>query len=133
MFRWVKLQKSYDVLSADEMRDRITERYPTYLYALRLLGNSNTLWQDEIYQTAISSDHNLSVTGNQGGVPYRLSYGFTDEKGILKTDKFSRVTMSVGIHPTMFQDHLKVKMNLKVMLNNNRFANQGCDSYCGPV
>lgn len=120
-----KLQNSYDVLSADEMRNRITERYPTYLYALRLLGNSNTLWQDEIYQTAISSDHNLSVTGNQGGVPYRVSYGFTDEMGILKTDKFSRVTMSVGIHPTMFQDHLKVKMNLKVMLNNNRFASRG--------
>lgn len=119
-----KLQNSYDVLSADEMRNRVTERYPTYLYALRLLGNSNTLWQDEIYQTAINSDHNLSVTGNQGGVPYRVSYGFTDEKGILKTDKFSRVTMSVGIHPTMFQDHLKVKMNLKVMLNNNRFANR---------
>jgi TonB-dependent starch-binding outer membrane protein SusC len=119
-----KLQKPIDVLSANEMRDRVTERYPTYLYALRLLGNSNTSWQDEIYQTAISSDHNLSVTGNQGGVPYRVSYGFTDEKGILKTDKFSRVTMSVGIHPTMLQDHLKVKMNLKVMLNNNRFANR---------
>lgn len=119
-----KLQKTYDVLSADEMRNRITERYPTFLHALRLLGNSNTSWQDEIFQNAISSDHNLSVTGNQGGVPYRVSYGFTDEKGILKTDKFSRVTMSVGIHPTLFDDHLKVKMNLKVMLNNNRFANR---------
>lgn len=119
-----ELQKSYDVLSGDEMRNRVTERYPTYLYALRLLGNSNTSWQDETYQTAISSDHNLSVTGNQGGVPYRVSYGYTGEKGILKTDKFSRVTMSIGIHPTMLQDHLKVKMNLKVMLNNNRFTNR---------
>ena len=119
-----KLQNSYDVLSADEMRNRVTERYPTYLYALRLLGNSSTSWQDEIYQTAISSDHNLSVTGNQGGVPYRVSYGYTGEKGILKTDKFSRVTMSVGLHPTLFDEHLKVKMNLKVLLNNNRFANR---------
>jgi TonB-dependent starch-binding outer membrane protein SusC len=119
-----ELQKSYNVLTADEFRNRVTERYPTYLYALRLLGNSSTSWQDEIYQTAISSDHNLSVTGNQEGVPYRVSYGFTDEKGILKTDKFSRVTMSVGIHPTLFDEHLKVKMNLKVLLSNNRFANR---------
>jgi len=74
---------------------------------------------------SISSDHNLSLSGNHGGVPFRIAYGFTDEKGILSTDKFSRVTMALGINPSLFEDHLKVKMNLKVMLNNNRFANRG--------
>lgn len=117
-----KVTDKYEVFTANEFRNLVFDKYPTYLNATNLLGNSETNWQDRIYQTAISTDHILSVAGNQGGVPYRVSYGFTDEKGVLKTDKFSRVTMSLGVTPTLMNDRLKMRMNLKLMLNNNRFA-----------
>lgn len=117
-----KITDKYNVFNADEFRNMVISRYSTYQYAIRLLGDSDTKWQDKIYQTSLSTDHMLSVAGNQGGVPYRASYGFTDEKGILATDKFSRVTMSLGVNPNFLNDQLKIKLNLKLMLNNNRFA-----------
>jgi TonB-dependent starch-binding outer membrane protein SusC len=120
-----KIHESTDVLSANDFRSLVNSRFSNNEEVTRLLGNSNTDWQSEIYQPAINSDHNLSLSGNHGGVPFRIAYGFTDEKGILNTDKFSRVTMALGINPSLFEDHLKVRINLKVMLNNNRFAGRG--------
>ncbi len=120
-----KIAESIDVLSANEFRSLVNDRFSNNEEVTRLLGTSNTVWQNEIYQPAISSDHNFSLSGNHGGVPFRVAYGFTDEKGILNTDKFSRVTMALGINPSLFQDHLKVRINLKVMFNNNRFADRG--------
>lgn len=117
--------ESIDVLSADEFRAMVNERYVNNANAKNLLGSANTFWQDEIYQTAISTDHNLSLTGNHAGVPFRVSYGISDEEGILKTDGLSRVTMSVGVNPSMFEDHLRVNINLKGMINKNQFANRG--------
>lgn len=117
--------ESIDVLSADEFRTMVNERYANNPNAKNLLGSANTVWQDEVYQTAVSTDHNLSLTGNAAGVPFRVSYGLSDEEGILKTDGLKRVTMSVGLNPTMFEDHLRLNINLKGMINKNQFANRG--------
>jgi TonB-dependent starch-binding outer membrane protein SusC len=73
--------ESIDVLSADEFRAMVNERYVNNANAKNLLGSANTFWQDEVYQTAISTDHNLSLTGNHAGVPFRVSYGISDEEG----------------------------------------------------
>lgn len=117
--------ESIDVLSADEFRAMINERYANNPNAKNLLGSANTFWQDEIYRTAVSTDHNLSLTGNHAGVPFRVSYGISEEQGILKTDGLSRVTMALGLNPSLFEDHLRVTINLKGMLNKNQFANRG--------
>lgn len=114
--------RSVDVLTAAEFRRLVTDRFPQT--GVPLLGNTETVWHDEINRTAISTDHNLSLSGLQGGVPFRVSYGFTNENGILDTDKFSRVIMSLGIMPTLLDNHLQLRINMKAMLNNNRFANK---------
>jgi iron complex outermembrane receptor protein len=117
--------ESIDVLDADRFRAMVNDRYENNVNATKLLGAKNTFWQDEIYQTAVSTDHNVSLTGYHAGVPFRISYGISDEQGILKTDGLSRVTMSLGVNPTFFEDHLRVNVNLKGMLNKNQFANRG--------
>ncbi len=83
-----------------------------------------TDWQDEIFHAAVSSDHNVTVQGGLKNLPYRLSVGYTDQNGILKTSNFQRATASVTLNPSLLQDHLKFNINGKFMYAHNRYANQ---------
>ena len=62
------------------------------------LGNTETNWQEQIFRTAVSTDHNLSASGSIGeNLPYRISVGYTNENGILKTSNLERYTGSVNL------------------------------------
>lgn len=113
------------VLNADEFRTLVTDLHGDNANAMKLLGNANTNWQDEIYQTAIGIDHNLGLTGNIFDQPFRASVGYTNQDGILKTDWMGRWTGSLGFNPSFLEDHLRVNINLKGMLIDNEFANRG--------
>ena len=113
------------VLGADEYRTLVTDLYGENSKAVALLGNANTNWQDEIYQTAVGIDHNLGLTGNLFNQPFRASIGYTNQDGILKTDWMGRWTGSLGFNPSLFEDHLRININLKGMLIDNEFANRG--------
>lgn len=117
--------KYNDVFSAAEFRDLIATKYASNTAAQALLGSSNTDWQKEIFHTAVSNDHNLNFSGGLGKIPYRISLGYTNQNGILKTDNFNRVTGSLNLVPSFLDNHLKVELNAKGMVNNNRFANTG--------
>ncbi len=91
-----------------------------------LLGNANTDWQNEIYRTAISHDHNVTVAGSVGHIlPYRLSLGYTDQQGILKTSDYKRYTIAVNLSPSLFNDHLTMNLNGKLAWTKSRFADTG--------
>ena len=115
--------KTYDVLSGDQYRAYVQS---TFGEAATLpLGTANTDWQDQIYQTAVSHDHNLSINGGLGWLPYRLSLGYTNEEGIIKTSNFERYTVAVNLAPSFFNDHLNVNLNAKFMSAKNRYADGG--------
>ena len=86
---------------------------------------ANTDWQDEIYRTAISHDHNVTVTGGVANMPYRVSLGFTNNEGIVKTSNFRRYTGSLNLSPSFFNDHLTFNINAKGMLAENHYADGG--------
>ncbi|GLR15549.1 SusC/RagA family TonB-linked outer membrane protein [Portibacter lacus] len=120
-----------DVLNADEYRSIVQERYddgdPTTPDhpALGLLGDASTDWQSEIYRQAIGTDHNLSASGGIGVVPYRVSIGYTDMQGILKTDNFNRYTAGINLSPGLLNNSLQLKLHFKGMLTQNDFADRG--------
>lgn len=117
------LANKFDVLNGDEYRDFINSYYGADSEAAKLLGTANTDWQDEIYRTAISTDHNVTVTGGVKGMPFRASLGYTDQNGILKTSNYQRYTASLNLSPSFFEDHLKVNANGKFMYAKTRYAN----------
>jgi len=114
-----------DVFNAEGFRALIQQKYHSKPSAKELLGNSNTDWQDEIYREAISTDHNISITGSVKEQPYRVSLGYTNQKGILKTSGLDRYTASVGLNPTFFDGLLNINANFKGMYIHNNFANEG--------
>jgi len=87
------------------------------------LGNSNTDWQKQIYQTAITTNNNISYGGSVKNTPYRASFNFLDQTGILKTDKLQRVTATVSVSPHFLDNHLKLEINLHGSYTKSRFAN----------
>ena len=117
------LVKKVSVLSADQLRTIVNEKGSTVQKAM--LGTANTDWQDAIYRQALATDNNLSISGQAGFLPYRISLGFQNQQGILKTDNLQRTSIGISLNPTFFENHLKVDINLKGSLQKARFGNTG--------
>lgn len=108
-------KNTIDVLNADEFRATVEKLYGKDSEAYSALGTANTNWQDLIYRTAISHDHNITVSGAAKSLPYRVSVGYTDQQGIVKTSDFKRATASLNLNPSFLQDHLTLNLNAKGM------------------
>ena len=122
------IAKYQKVLTGDQMRELIAERVAkglTAAAALDALGTENTDWQKLIYRAAPTVDANVSVNGNAGFVPYRVSGGFTTQNGTLKGSKMDRGTLSLNLAPTFLDKHLSANLNGKYTLAKNWYANQG--------
>jgi len=122
-FSMASVSKKVDVFSANEIRSIVNTNGTSTLRAL--LGNANTDWQDQIYQTAISNDNNVSISGVAKNMPYRLSLGALNQVGVLKTDDLKRTTIGVNLSPTFFDNHLSLNVNYKLANSASRFADQG--------
>ena len=122
------IKKYTDVLDGNEMRTLVKDLVDKNILTAdryAMLGDANTDWQKEIYRTAISTDHNVTVAGGLKDMPYRVSVGYTDQNGILKTSNFQRGTLSVNVNPSFLDDHLKFNINGKFMYAHNKYANTG--------
>jgi TonB-dependent starch-binding outer membrane protein SusC len=128
---YAKNSKQVDVLSGDEVRAIINEdatKTGSNTYK-NFLGTANTNWQDEIYQGAMALDNNISASGAIKGLPFvlpfRASLGYLTQEGVLKTNKFGRVSTSLNLNPKFLDDHLAVNVAFKYSRTNNAFANEG--------
>ena len=110
---WNALGKQYNLYG--EIK---TDANGQYLY-------NNTDWQDLIYREAVSHDHNVTISGGLKNMPYRVSLGYTNQQGILRTSDFERYTASVNLSPSLFDDHLRINLNAKGMIANTDYADTG--------
>ena len=116
-------KKTIEVMDGNEFRQFVTNMYGEGSAAVNTLGTANTDWQSEIYRAAVSTDHNVTISGGLQNMPYRATVGYTNQQGILKTSKFERLTASLNLSPSFFEDHLKVNLNAKGMIAKTRYAN----------
>lgn len=112
-----------DILSRGEFIDVVNLNGTDAQKAL--LGTANTDWNDEIYNVAFGTDNNLSFSGKLKNIPYRVSLGYYNQDGILRTDNAERITGNISVSPSFFNNYLKFNVNIKGSLNKNRFANSG--------
>ena len=92
---------------------------------MKYLGTANTNWQDQVYRTAISTDHNVSITGGVKNkvveMPYRASVGYTLNNGTIKTSQMQRVTAALNLNPSFLDKHLTINFNAKGMYIYNSY------------
>lgn len=118
----VKTQTS-DVLSAGQFRAVINEQGSDTQKSL--LGTTDTNWTNEIFHSAFATDNNVSVSGKAGFLPFRVSVGYLNQAGILRSDKLERYTGSVVVNPSFFDNHLRLTLNAKGSVSETRFADTG--------
>lgn len=117
------IAKYANVLTADQYRELVT------LYGspaqVNLLGDANTDWQKEIYQTGLVQNYNLSVSGGLKKLPYRLSFATRLENGVLKTDKLNRYNVGLNLNPSFLDNHLMIDVQAKYARTYAFYANRG--------
>jgi iron complex outermembrane receptor protein len=113
------------VLSADQYRNLVNTLITNGTPPKTPTGTANTNWQDEIYQLALSSEKNLSIGGAIKSLPYRVSVGYLNQDGVLRTGNYERFTALLNLSPKFLDNHLKVNLNLKGSFEDEHIANEG--------
>jgi iron complex outermembrane receptor protein len=137
-------KKTLDVFDGPGFQNFVKERFGEDSPEYALLGYydengvkqyANTNWQNEIYRAAISTDHNITVTGGTANMPYRVSAGFTNQPGIVKSTYFRRYTGSFNLAPVLFNDHLRLNITGKIMHAQRSWDNGavGAAAYMDPT
>ena len=92
----------------------------------------DTDWQKEIFRTTFSQEVNASVAGSYETqdlktfqMPYRVSAGFLNSNGVLKTTDMKRGTVGLNLTPTLLDSRLKINLNAKGVYTHNDFADEG--------
>ncbi|MEW2921350.1 SusC/RagA family TonB-linked outer membrane protein [Muricauda sp. ANG21] len=118
--------RTTDVLSAQEYREAVQQsNSPNAALALPLLGNANTNWQNQIFQKAIGTNTNLTLSKGYQNSSIRTSIGYTTQEGLVKTSKFERTSGSINYRQFMFDRSLSIEMNIRGALTQDDFANPG--------
>jgi TonB-linked SusC/RagA family outer membrane protein len=126
------VDKNVNVMNSQEFVKFIKEFHPTRTNGLGIDDPSNSLvddlstpeiegrlltdtnWQDEIYRTSISTDHNFSARANlYKKIPFRASFGYNNTQGLVKTNDYKRYSYSLKMTPKFLEDNLKVDFNAK--------------------
>ncbi len=112
-----------DVLTGDQVRE--VAKASGNSSFINAVGKENTDWQREIYQNAIGTDNNISIAGSTSWLPYRVSVGYYNENGILRTDNMQRLSGDLSLNPRLLNGDLAIDLNLKGTQTRNRYADRG--------
>ena len=73
-------------------------------------GEFNTDWQDEIYRSGSTQNHQLSVSGGTDNVNYYLSGTYFDQEGIVINSNFEKIQFLANVD-VQASDRLRIGMN----------------------
>jgi TonB-linked SusC/RagA family outer membrane protein len=92
--------RKYDVFNFEEFINlRTVANYTNYMPDEResmLLGRE-TDWQNLVYQTGVTTDHEINFSGGTDKFQYSLSGGYYKETGVLPVQSYSRYNMRMAI------------------------------------
>ncbi|RZL15102.1 MAG: SusC/RagA family TonB-linked outer membrane protein, partial [Pedobacter sp.] len=67
----------------------------------------DTDWNDIIYRTGVSQNHNVSISGGTESTKYYLGAGYTDQQGIIQKNDFKRANILLNVD-SKINDYLTV-------------------------
>nr|WP_236971934.1 TonB-dependent receptor [Membranihabitans marinus] len=108
------LANPIDVFSADEFRRNLNALGVQFIDE-----GGNTDWQKEISRTAITQNHNLSLSGGTAKLKYFGSFGIQDQEGILIGSQLNRYSGRVNLNQILLKDKLSVDVNLTASSTKN--------------
>ncbi|WP_373511081.1 SusC/RagA family TonB-linked outer membrane protein, partial [Persicitalea sp.] len=91
------ITKKYDLLSPE-----------AYVSAGGTDNGARTDWQDQLFRTGKTNQHNLSFSGGENGSNYRFSMGYFDQEGIIQNSGIKRLSGSFSGGKKFINDKLTV-------------------------
>lgn len=73
-------------------------------------GTENTDWQDEIYRTGNTQNHQMSVSGGSDNVNYYISGTYFNQEGIIINSDFEKIQFLANVDAKV-NDRLRIGMN----------------------
>jgi TonB-dependent starch-binding outer membrane protein SusC len=101
------ITKRYDLLNAADYRAETTKLLGAAVAKERDLG-STTDWQDEVFRTAYTHNHNLSYGGGNASGNYRFSVGYLNQDGIVKNTGLKKYTARFNAGQNLWNNRLKM-------------------------
>ena len=134
--------RQLQVMNPTEYREFIKDTYGIYWEEGQLIGDTSTPagkaianrlsektninYQDIIFRTAITHDHNVSLSGNVSDrMPYRASIGYTDQMGTLVGSTYDKGTLDFSLSPNFLDKHLTLNLNAKGVYTYSNYADSG--------
>lgn len=102
-----ELTRALPVFSADEFRKKVVE-----VGGILDDKGGNTNWQDEITRTALTQNHNLTMSGGADKLTYFASFGLQRQEGIIKTSDLNRYSGRFNATQKFLNDRLVVDVNM---------------------
>ncbi len=90
--------------------------------------NNGTNWQDQIFQTALSQDYNLGISGGDSKGQYMFSLGKLDQQGIIYNSYFKRYNIRSNINRKI-KEWFEFGNNLTASKSENRLARTNSETY----
>jgi len=72
---------------------------------------TNTDWQDEIFKSALSQSHNLSLSGGAENVGYYVAANYFNQDGIIEGSGFDRYSVRLNLQSDV-TDRLRIGLNI---------------------
>ena len=118
------ITKKYDLLSPSAYKAAL----PTYD-----LGGS-TDWQDALFRTGLSHDHNITYGGGSDKGSYRFSLAYLNQEGIILNSDMQRYSARFNGDHKFINDKLTVSVNLSVsQVHDNNVAVTDNGGYTGDL
>jgi iron complex outermembrane receptor protein len=102
-----QIREKLDVLSAELFR-QYTKEDDTKLLDL----GASTDWQEEVFRTAVTQNHNLSYGGGTDNLMYRASIGYLDQEGIVGTTGMEKFNGNIKVNQSSFDGRLNLQGTL---------------------
>ncbi len=110
------IQRRPDMMDASDFRRLISEGYEYTDYG----GNTN--WLDQVLQTPVSHNHNLTFFGGNSRTNFTGSLNYRNWEGIMLTTGQERLNVRAALNHDMFDG--KLRTNIQV-INQTSKSNQG--------
>ncbi len=94
---FIDFQKRFFTNSGLEIPDEINQ-----------INNADTNWQEEILQSGVATNHDISISGGTAKSQYYISLGYLNENGIIINSDFERFSLRANLSSSL-NDYLSIK------------------------
>ena len=126
---WQKATNLVKMANGTEYATAINELYQYNGITPPLFSNpasfgTGTNWYDQILRNAFVTNHELSIGGGSQSNVYNVSFGYLDQDGLVKTNKYQRYTFHVSDDWTVAKP-LKIGITLSGLSSESNDINGG--------